>query len=450
MPSAFGIPDKIEKGDLSKLQSGQIVDLVLQKHDAERAGEHLDFRFGTEETGLYSWAIRKGLPEEPGQKRLAIRQPLHEYSYKNFSGIIPSGYGKGKVETELGTILIDKIEPDKIVFTRSDIREPQRFALIRVPKYGEDKWLLINITPSKPHGIPKPHYKSIPPEEAENIIKNLKPTSIVQAKLDGARSLIFLTNEMIEVYSQRTNVSGKPILYTEKIFEKIPELKNLPDSLVNAILVGELIGIKDNKAIPVNRLSGILNSTIEKAIKTKRKEDIEFIVYLFDIIRLKGYDVDKLLPKEKVELLNKIKNELPEHIRKYFQVIETAYSKEEAKKLLEKIKFKQHPLTYEGIVIYEEGKKPIKSKFFQEYDVYIRAIFPGTGKYKNAAGGFYYSFTPNGPIVGKVGTGFDDDMRFDMMKNPEQYIGRKARVTGLELTNSGSIRNPAFIALHEG
>lgn len=452
MPAqAFGIPDKLDFGALSALESGSfLATFVLQKHLAERAGKHYDIRIGTPETGLLSWASRKGIPEKPGEKRLLIQQPLHEYSYKDFSGEIKEGYGKGKVETELGTVLINKVENNKLIFTRADLREPQRFALIHVPKYGKDKWLLINITPNKPHGIDKSYYKSISMAEAREIIKNLKPHSTVSAKLDGARSLIKLSDDLIEIYSQRTSTSGKPIIYTEKVFEGLPEV-NIPDSLKDAVLVGELIGIRpDGTAIPSNELSGLLNSTLERAIKEKRKKDIEFIIFLFDIARKKGLDLNKLLPDEKIKLLYEIRDQLPDNIKKYLKVIDVAYDSREGEKLLNEIVKNMHSLTREGIII-ATPEATYKAKVTPEFDVYIRAIFLGKGKYFNkGAGGFYYSLTPDGPIVGKVGTGFDDNMRKDMWLYPENYIGRKARVRATEMYPSGALRHPSFISLHEG
>jgi hypothetical protein len=446
---ALGIPDRNKFGDLRNILKSDFYDLVLQSHEAERAGKHLDLRIGNPEIGLISWAVRKGLPE-PGKKHLAIRQPLHEYSYKDFSGEITEGYGKGKVETELGTILIDKVSRNKLVFTRADKRNQERYALVRTPKYGKDKWLLINITPTKYPGPTKVHYKTVDKEQALKIINNLQPGSTVSAKLDGARTIIQLLDDTVELYSERISKDkNRPIVYTEKVYEEIPEGK-IPDTLKNAVLIGELIGVDSKgKAIPPNELSGLLNSTLENAVTYKRKNDIEFLIYLFDIAKLKGIDVNQLLPAEKIKLLEEIRNRLPESIKKNLRIIETVYTSDKAKKLLHKIIEKKHPLTEEGIVINPVTGKPMKFKNFEEKDVYIRAIFPGGGKYKNiAAGGFYYSYTPGGPIVGKVGTGFSDEMRKDMWLNPDVYIGRKARVQFFR--EGHALQHPSFIALHEG
>ena len=70
---------------------------VIQEHEALKAGWHHDLRL--ERKGmLKSWAVRKGVPEEPGVRRLAKQVDDHALSYGKFEGEIPEGqYGAGKV-----------------------------------------------------------------------------------------------------------------------------------------------------------------------------------------------------------------------------------------------------------------------------------------------------------------------------------------------------------------
>jgi hypothetical protein len=93
---------------------------VIQEHEANRAGLHWDIRF---ETGgdtseyiskrkggttpepmtqtdkvLRSFAIPKHRFPEAGEKLLATPTEDHPWDYRNFEGVIPSGYGAGTVK----------------------------------------------------------------------------------------------------------------------------------------------------------------------------------------------------------------------------------------------------------------------------------------------------------------------------------------------------------------
>ena len=272
---ALGLPDPSEYGDMSQLSAGQLLDWIVHRHQARRAGLHHDIRFGSPETGLYSWAARKGLPE-PGKKHLAVQQPLHSYDYGNFEGEIPEGYGAGTVsKADTGKVLLTKVEPNKIHFTLAHRRYPERFVLFK-PEGGlgnkEQNWLLMNTTPTKPVPFEKLHYKSIPAEQVESVLSNLQPGSSVQAKIDGALTLTQLMKDKIELLSYRqSKVHGGPLPHTERVFHREPNVQ-VPKEYVGSVLAGELHATDaQGQALNPQTLGGLLNSSIAKSLPEQEK-----------------------------------------------------------------------------------------------------------------------------------------------------------------------------------
>ena len=130
---------------------------VIQKHDASHL--HYDFRLEMEGV-LKSWAVPKGPSLDPSVKRLAMMVEDHPYDYKDFEGIIPSGYGAGTVivwdEGTYESSLLkskDKKEQDKdlrqqlhkgnLKVTLHGKKLKGEFALVKTKGMGENSWLLI-------------------------------------------------------------------------------------------------------------------------------------------------------------------------------------------------------------------------------------------------------------------------------------------------------------------
>lgn len=101
---------------------------VLHEHRAPR--HHFDLRL--EEGGvLRSWAVPRGLPERPGQNRLAVEVDDHDLDHLTYTDPDKSIADTGWWEEN------DRNER-RIVFTLHGRHGPRRYALIQTA----DNWLI--------------------------------------------------------------------------------------------------------------------------------------------------------------------------------------------------------------------------------------------------------------------------------------------------------------------
>ena len=127
-------------GTVSSEKEGRA--FVVQEHHARRL--HYDLRL--EKDGvLKSWAVPKGIPEKPGEKRLAVETEDHPLEYRSFEGTIPEGqYGAGTVRIfDSGTYETKVWNENMVEVTLYGQRLHGRYVLARFKKAGEKQWLLL-------------------------------------------------------------------------------------------------------------------------------------------------------------------------------------------------------------------------------------------------------------------------------------------------------------------
>jgi len=430
---AVGLPRKYRKGNITDLQPDTFYTLVQQLHRARRAGKHVDLRIGNE-AGLQSWALRKGLPEQPGEKRLGIKQPIHRYSYKDFVGRIPSGYGEGTVDKlEESKVIVLKASPNHLMFTRGNTKDAPIYDMVNT---GGDSWLVSIRRENEPPIVQtwkKEHFKSVPMEKVPDLID---AGAAVSSKIDGAGILAYLGKHGIEAYGIRPDKEGKHPRYTD-VVGGLRSFK-VPPELNNTLLRGELYGVDAHgKVIHPNQLAALLNSTLANAVDKKQKTGTRLLIAALAVNK-NGVDDYTADVKSITDKLN-------------HPAIHTIpmYKGDAAKKLVSAISKGQYPLTREGVVLHQPGKRPLKSKNKEDFDARIEGIFPADTKGVPRAGGFIYSLPDKPYLRARVGTGFSHDMLKDMLANPDNYIGRTARLTSQEQLPSGALRAPSFLAMKE-
>lgn len=123
----------------------QEVLFTCQKHDAEKAGIHYDYRIVVGNKA-YSWATFKDLPE-PGKAIILHEQPVHTADYAlSKQVVIPSGqYGAGITNllyAKRGKVSNKDNSKDKFVIETNK----ERYLIKHVPAYGEKMWLFKNLS----------------------------------------------------------------------------------------------------------------------------------------------------------------------------------------------------------------------------------------------------------------------------------------------------------------
>lgn len=131
----------------------KIVEFVLQRHDANVAGTHMDFRIQYPNDPkkshlLASWAIPRAIVPSVGAKVLAVRTPDHGWHWLSFKGKIEKGYGAGTVKIiQRGKLEIELWTDSHIVF-RSHGGSPikGKYSLIKFGKVknkNQEAWIIL-------------------------------------------------------------------------------------------------------------------------------------------------------------------------------------------------------------------------------------------------------------------------------------------------------------------
>ena len=121
---------------------------VIQEHHARAL--HWDFRLEHEGV-LVSWALPKGVPEDPKSNHLAVHTEDHPLDYGSFEGDIPAGeYGGGQVKIwDHGHFEVEKWRPDEVMVVLHGSKVSGRYVLFPT---GGKNWMIHRMDPA-PEGF---------------------------------------------------------------------------------------------------------------------------------------------------------------------------------------------------------------------------------------------------------------------------------------------------------
>lgn len=438
---------------------------VIQYHQART--KHYDFRLSWQGV-LLSWAVPKGLSFDSKEKRLAVMVEDHPLDYINFEGIIPKGnYGAGTVEIfDKGNYLPleDMTKGLKKGHIKILLNGEKHKGIWSLVKIKDANWLIIKhedtlftkdvdkerlpqkLTTKKSSKNPFDTCKVQLATLSSEIPKG--EDWIFEIKYDGYRIVAFLENKTVKLVT-RNNQN-----YTNKFIKITESLKNLP--CTSCVLDGEIVSLNKD---------GTSDFSLLQTNLKQGKNDFCYVI--FDILALNGEDLrGKKLSERKQMLENLLKNCQNNLNLSSFVVNQGKESFALAKKMnLEGIVAKNINSKYKG----KRNEDWLKIKCYKRQEFVIGGYI--TTEKNRLLSAILVGYYENGKLkyVGKVGTGFNEQIKLELNKKfatiqqktcPfSDYTAKKdvfwmspvliCEVQYAELTKDNLLRQPSFIGLRE-
>jgi bifunctional non-homologous end joining protein LigD len=266
---------------------------VIQEHHAS----HLHWDFRLERDGvLVSWAVPKGIPDDPGKNRLAMRVEDHPLSYINFAGEIPQGnYGAGQVYIwDQGTYECHKFRDNEVIITLHGRRVKGKYALFQI---AGKKWMMHRMDPPQAPAEPMPE-KLVPMLAKLSPLPSDDAQYAYEIKWDGIRAIS-------HIEGGRVRVQSRNLL---DITRQYPELRPLGEALGArpAVFDGEIVALDENGRSSFERLQARMGLKSDSAVRRVMK-DTPVIYMIFDLLYLDGRNLISLSyveRRKKLEALN--------------------------------------------------------------------------------------------------------------------------------------------------
>jgi bifunctional non-homologous end joining protein LigD len=241
---------------------------VVQEHHARRL--HWDLRLERDGV-LVSWALPKGVPDDPASNHLAVHTEDHPLEYAAFAGEIPRGeYGGGQVTiTDRGTYDAVKWTDDEVKVVLYGQRLTGGYTLFRT---GGDNWMIHRERRQLPGRIEPMLARSgdLPPGDGG---------WAYEMKWDGLRALAYVSDGRARLLS-RTG---------QDITRDYPELAGLGAALGGrqAVLDGEIVALGGDGWPDFELLQQRMNARPGPAYQ-RLLSDVPVTYLAFDLLHLDG------------------------------------------------------------------------------------------------------------------------------------------------------------------
>jgi bifunctional non-homologous end joining protein LigD len=375
---------------------------VVQEHHARSL--HWDLRLERDGV-LVSWAVPKGIPDDPKRNHLAVHVEDHPLGYIDFAGEIPAGsYGAGEVRIwDTGSYECHKFRDDEVIVTFHGERLEGKYALFQTK--GKN-WMIHRMDPPQ-RGGREPMPEQLVPMLAS---AGRLPASHVEEwgfeiKWDGVRAITYWRPGELRIESRNLN----------DVSARYPELRALGPQLGSreTVLDGEIVSFDEHGRPSFERLQHRMHVTSASAIRRLAAEEpVNYLI--FDLLYLDGHTTLELPYRERRALLEELALEGPA-----WQT--PRYHAGEGRELLAAAAEQR----LEGVVAkrldspYRPGKRTdewLKIKHVNRQELVIGGWLPGKGARTGRLGallvGFYEADEDHQLVLryaGRVGTGFDEE-----------------------------------------
>jgi bifunctional non-homologous end joining protein LigD len=369
---------------------------VIQEHHARAL--HWDFRLERDGV-LVSWALPKGLPNDPKVNHLAVHTEDHPMEYLTFAGKIPAGeYGGGGVSIwDSGRYETVKWQENEVMVVLDGGRAHGRFVLFRTKG---DQWMIHRMD-----ALPRPDWqpmpKRIPPMLATLVEEPPRGDDwAFEMKWDGVRAVVYVDGGRARVMT-RNDLDVR---------DSYPELGDLAASIGSdqVILDGEIVALDAAGRPDFGRLQQRMHVTAPTRVRSLA-ERIPVTYLIFDLLYSQGTVLLDLPYTERRAALERLRLEGP-HWAVPPAFVGTGQAALDSSR----------ELGLEGVVAksrsskYQPGRRSrswLKIKNIRTQEVVVCGWTEGTGNRADRIGALLLGIPDeDGDLgfVGKVGTGFTE------------------------------------------
>ncbi len=455
-------PEPAPRGRRRREAERELPRFVIHQHSARRL--HWDLRLERDGV-LASWAVPKGMPEQPGENRFAAHTEDHPIEYLDFHGEIPKGnYGAGQMTIwDHGTYEALKWEPRKVEVHLHGERLNARYALFPIDKEDDPKdWMIHRMDPPEDPGREAMPQRIVPMLARTGELPPEDSSWGFEIKWDGVRAIAYSTPGELRLESRNLN----------DITDSYPELARLGRDLGShqAVLDGEIVVFGEDGRPSFGKLQSRMHvASREQARRLSKALPVTYVV--FDLLWLDGHSLmDAPYAERRLRLAElKLSGEnwqTPEHVVGNGAALLQA----SAEQRLEGVVAKRLDSAYQPG---RRGGSWLKIKTMGRQEFVVGGWLPGKGRRRETIGALLLGVhEPGGALryVGRVGTGFSDrelarlggllaplereSSPFESGERPPReavFVEPRlvAEVDFAEWTSAGNIRHPSYKGLRD-